>query len=72
MTITCFPARGTTESDDFYAFVNGIEVDSMPTGLYFTPEEELGALVVGHKYRFYIDNSTALELVQRLNVGGTY
>lgn len=69
LTLTFSPARRERKSDDFYAFVNGIEVISMPTGLYFTPEKELGALVVGHKYRFYIDNSTALELVRRLNVG---
>ncbi|KAK4490748.1 hypothetical protein RD792_001454 [Penstemon davidsonii] len=71
LTITFSPAQSTRKSDDFYAFINCIEVVSMPTGLYFTPEGELGARVVGHKYRFYIDNSTALEMVQRLNVGGT-
>ncbi|KAI3462613.1 hypothetical protein Pfo_019276 [Paulownia fortunei] len=71
LTITFSPAQKKRKSDDFYAFVNGIEVVSMPTGLYFTPEGELGAFVVGQKYRFYIDNSTALELVRRLNVGGT-
>ncbi|PIN11079.1 Serine/threonine protein kinase [Handroanthus impetiginosus] len=70
LTITFSPAQKVRRSDDFYAFVNGIEVLSMPTGLYFTPEGELGAHVVGQKYRFYIDNSTALELVQRLNIGG--
>lgn len=71
LTITFSPAQRRRKSDDFYAFVNGIEVVSMPTGLYFTPEGKLGALVVGQKYKFVIDNSTALELVQRLNVGGT-
>ncbi|KAL3844590.1 hypothetical protein ACJIZ3_001993 [Penstemon smallii] len=71
LTITFSPAQNTRKSDDFYAFINCIEVVSMPTGLYFTPEGELGARVVGQKYRFYIDNSTALEMVQRLNVGGT-
>ncbi|KAL8044222.1 hypothetical protein ABFX02_08G032600 [Erythranthe guttata] len=71
LTLTFSPAQKERKSDDFYAFVNAIEVVSMPTGLYFTPEEELGALVVGQKYRFYIDNTTAFELVRRLNVGGT-
>ncbi|XP_047963122.1 receptor-like protein kinase FERONIA [Salvia hispanica] len=71
LTITFLPAQGKKKSDNFYAFVNGIEVVSMPTGHYFTPEGELGALVVGKKYRFFVDNSTALELVQRLNIGGT-
>ncbi|EYU44215.1 hypothetical protein MIMGU_mgv1a000477mg [Erythranthe guttata] len=71
LTLTFSPAQKERKSDDFYAFVNAIEVVSMPTGLYFTPEGELGALVVGQKYRFYIDNTTAFELVRRLNVGGT-
>ncbi|KAL8471802.1 hypothetical protein ACS0TY_029144 [Phlomoides rotata] len=70
LTITFSPAQRNRKSDDFFAFVNGIEVVSMPTGLYFSRDGEAGALVVGRKHRFYIDNSTALELVQRLNVGG--
>ncbi|KAL3624078.1 hypothetical protein CASFOL_032894 [Castilleja foliolosa] len=70
LTLIFTPAQKKRKSDNFYAFVNGIEVVSMPTGLYFTPEGDLGALVIGKKYKFYIDNNTALELVQRLNVGG--
>lgn len=72
LTLTFTPALKTRKGDDFYAFINGIEVVSMPTGLYFTPEEESGARVVGQKYRFYIDDATALELVQRLNATGAY
>ncbi|KAL8471796.1 hypothetical protein ACS0TY_029141 [Phlomoides rotata] len=70
LTITFSPAQRNRKSDDFFAFVNGIEVVSMPIGLYFSRDGEAGALVAGRKHRFYIDNSTALELVQRLNVGG--
>ncbi|XP_073159530.1 receptor-like protein kinase FERONIA [Henckelia pumila] len=70
LTLTFTPATKMRKGDDFYAFINGIEVVSMPTGLYFTPDEESGAQVVGQKYRFYIDNATALELVQRLNAAG--
>ncbi|XP_052204450.1 putative receptor-like protein kinase At5g39000 [Diospyros lotus] len=58
-------------SNDMYAFVNGIEIISMPTGLYYTPHGDPGAHVVGQKYRFHIDNNTALELVHRLNSGGS-
>lgn len=70
LSVTFSPSSRTGSSGDTYAFVNGIEIVSMPTGLYFTQDGELGPLVVGKKYRFYIDNSTALEMVQRLNVGG--
>ncbi|MCD7454064.1 hypothetical protein HAX54_023381 [Datura stramonium] len=42
----------------------------MPSGLYFTPDGDQGVPVVGRIYRFYIDNSTALETIQRINVGG--
>ncbi|XP_071727917.1 receptor-like protein kinase FERONIA [Rutidosis leptorrhynchoides] len=55
-----------------YAFVNGIEIISMPSGLYYTPADEPGANVVNpQKYKFYIDNNTALETVHRLNIGGS-
>ncbi|CAI9109860.1 OLC1v1009780C1 [Oldenlandia corymbosa var. corymbosa] len=70
ISITFSPVEGKRGSADNYAFVNGIEVVSMPAGLYFTPDGGLGAVVVGQKYRFYIDNSTALEMVRRLNIGG--
>ncbi|KZV45457.1 receptor-like protein kinase FERONIA-like [Dorcoceras hygrometricum] len=70
LTLTFSPAFRVRKRGAFYAFVNGIEVVSMPTGLYFTPDEESGVRVVGRKYSLYIDNATALELVQRLNVAG--
>ncbi|GFS30504.1 malectin/receptor-like protein kinase family protein [Actinidia rufa] len=57
-------------SDEVYAFVNGIEIVSMPTGLYHTKDSDPGARVVGNKYQFPIDKSIALKMVQRLNVGG--
>ncbi|ESQ45358.1 hypothetical protein EUTSA_v10010114mg [Eutrema salsugineum] len=50
-----------------YAFVNGIEVTSMPD-LYSSTDGSL--LVVGSSGSVTIDNSTALENVYRLNVGG--
>nr|XP_027104831.1 receptor-like protein kinase FERONIA isoform X2 [Coffea arabica] len=54
-----------------HAFVNGIEIISIPAGLYYTSDGELGARMVGLNNRFYIiENSTALEVVQRLNIGG--
>ncbi|CAN8254734.1 unnamed protein product [Cochlearia groenlandica] len=50
-----------------YAFVNGIEVTSMPD-LYSSKDGSLS--IVGTSGSFTIDNSTALENVYRLNVGG--
>ncbi|GKE32373.1 receptor-like protein kinase FERONIA [Tanacetum coccineum] len=56
-----------TPSPDSYAFINGIEIVSMPENLYFNAEAP--------KYfdQFtgpIIDNQTALENVYRLNMGG--
>ncbi|KAL3520840.1 hypothetical protein ACH5RR_018989 [Cinchona calisaya] len=60
------------KSENIYVFVNGIEIISIPTGLYHTPDGDLGARIVGLKNRFYVvDNSTALEVIQRLNIGGS-
>ncbi|KAF3627964.1 putative receptor-like protein kinase FERONIA-like [Capsicum annuum] len=70
LSITFIPSRKPGFVEDTYAFVNGIEVVSMPAGLYFTPDGDVGVTVVGRKYRFYIDNNTALETIQRINVGG--
>ncbi|CAA3011168.1 receptor kinase At5g39000 [Olea europaea subsp. europaea] len=57
-----------SQSDKTYAFINGIEVLSMPSDLYYShDDDDLGARVVGQKSRFYVDNSTALEIMQRLN-----
>ncbi|XP_022844623.1 putative receptor-like protein kinase At5g39000 [Olea europaea var. sylvestris] len=56
-----------SQSDKTYAFINGIEVISMPSYLSYSHDDDLGARVVGQKSRFYIDNNTALEMMQRLN-----
>ncbi|XP_058209487.1 receptor-like protein kinase FERONIA [Rhododendron vialii] len=64
LNITFIPSSGTSNS---YAFVNGIEIVSMPD-MYNT---EGGITIpLGESVAFYIDNSTALENVYRLNVGG--
>ncbi|MCL7044823.1 hypothetical protein MKW94_014579 [Papaver nudicaule] len=61
-----------TPSSDYpksYAFVNGIEVISMPSDIYNSEDR---AQIVGQaEGTFYtISNDTALEKVVRLNVGG--
>ncbi|PQQ09279.1 receptor-like protein kinase FERONIA [Prunus yedoensis var. nudiflora] len=50
-----------------YAFVNGIEIVSMPD-IYSATDGT--TMIVGQSTPFFIDNSTALENVYRINVGG--
>ncbi|XP_073058873.1 putative receptor-like protein kinase At5g39000 isoform X2 [Primulina eburnea] len=56
-------------SGDTYAFLNGIEIITVPLGLtYFHNDGDIGAQVVGRKSQwFYIDNSTVLEMIRRVN-----
>ncbi|CDY29022.1 BnaC07g32280D [Brassica napus] len=60
-------AQALSYSSIAYAFVNGIEVTSMPD-LYSNTDGTLS--IVGSSTAVDIDNSTALENVYRLNVGG--
>ncbi|GFY95730.1 malectin/receptor-like protein kinase family protein [Actinidia rufa] len=64
LDITFKPSSSTPNS---YAFVNGIEIVSMPD-IYSTADGT--TMIVGQTTAFYIDNSTALENFYRLNVGG--
>ncbi|KAF2306625.1 hypothetical protein GH714_019881 [Hevea brasiliensis] len=57
----------SSNSSKYYAFVNGIEIVSMPD-IYSNTDGTL--MIVGNSAPFTIDNSTALENVYRLNVGG--
>ncbi|PPR92094.1 hypothetical protein GOBAR_AA28570 [Gossypium barbadense] len=60
----------TPSLEGSYAFVNGIEIVSMPTNLYYSTSDHHGIKFIGLNTRFWIDNYTALENVHRLNVGG--
>ncbi|KAF2306615.1 hypothetical protein GH714_019825 [Hevea brasiliensis] len=64
LNITFSPS---SNSSKYYAFVNGIEIVSMPD-IYSNTDGTL--MIVGNSAPFTIDNSTALENVYRLNVGG--
>ncbi|XP_059449703.1 receptor-like protein kinase FERONIA [Corylus avellana] len=59
----------TPSAANAYALVNGIEILSMPSNLYYTSSDK-GLFFVGQYNQFYIDNNTTLEMVYRLNVGG--
>ncbi|KAK7307033.1 hypothetical protein VNO77_39733 [Canavalia gladiata] len=55
---------------DAYAFVNGIEVVSMPLGLYIRGDDAPIPLVGHDSQLLYIYNDSAMENLYRLNVGG--
>ncbi|PHT56966.1 hypothetical protein CQW23_05452 [Capsicum baccatum] len=55
-------------SPNSYAFVNGIEIVSMPTVLYIHGDVKMPGQI--YNFNYDIDNNTALETLYRLNVGG--
>ncbi|KAK9924880.1 hypothetical protein M0R45_033226 [Rubus argutus] len=67
LNITFLPTR---EIPDAYAFINGIEIVSMPTNFYYTATESKGIPYLSNQANDYIENSTALESMYRINVGG--
>ncbi|KAG8372991.1 hypothetical protein BUALT_Bualt12G0124600 [Buddleja alternifolia] len=59
----------TPSSHTSYAFINGIEIISLPSSFPYCLGGDIGVQVVGQKsHVVYIDNATALEMVRRLNV----
>ncbi|KAK1352391.1 Protein kinase domain-containing protein [Heracleum sosnowskyi] len=57
-----------TPSPNSYAFVNGIEIVSIPDDFYIKGNDD-AIKMVGQKNQFYIDDSMALEKLYRFNVG---
>ncbi|KAL0343788.1 UNVERIFIED_CONTAM: Receptor-like protein kinase FERONIA [Sesamum angustifolium] len=57
------PSRGST-----YAFINGIEIISVPAGLSYFDGRDTGIQVVGQKSVVHVDHNTALEIVPRLSI----
>ncbi|KAJ8751726.1 hypothetical protein K2173_025899 [Erythroxylum novogranatense] len=55
---------------DSFAFINGIEIVSMPDNLYYNVTNADGIRYVGDSKLLAIDSNFALELMYRLNVGG--
>ncbi|GFP99088.1 putative receptor-like protein kinase at5g39000 [Phtheirospermum japonicum] len=58
----------SSRSLDTYAFINGIEIISVPAGLSFYQGGDIGVQVVGQKSLVYVDHDTAIELIHRLNI----
>ncbi|XP_008230415.2 PREDICTED: receptor-like protein kinase FERONIA [Prunus mume] len=67
LNITFIPSRA---SPDAHAFINGIEIVSMPSNLYYTPAHSDGIAFVGNQINVRIENTTVLKMLYRLNVGG--
>ncbi|AES97207.1 putative protein kinase RLK-Pelle-CrRLK1L-1 family [Medicago truncatula] len=59
----------SSNDSDAYAFVNGIEVVSIPNGLYIGGDDS-PIPFAGHDTIVYIYNDSAMETLYRLNVGG--
>ncbi|KAI9091993.1 hypothetical protein K1719_027928 [Acacia pycnantha] len=60
----------SSNASDVYAFVNGIEVVSMPSNLYIQGDNAHIPLVGHYPELYYIHNDSALETMYRVNVGG--
>ncbi|KAL3624077.1 hypothetical protein CASFOL_032893 [Castilleja foliolosa] len=58
----------SSRSLDMYAFINGIEVISVPASLSYFRGGETGVQVVGHESLVYVDHHTALEIIHRENI----
>jgi len=59
-----------SSSPNSYAFINGIEVLSMPADLYYTPSNETGFTNVGRNTLYSIGTSFALQTEYRIKSGG--
>jgi len=57
---------------DAYAFINGIEIVSMPTNLYYTTAGDPGLHNVDKDVNSPLQKETALELMYRINVAANY
>ncbi|KAK9939573.1 hypothetical protein M0R45_016265 [Rubus argutus] len=68
LDLTFSPSR---TSNNAFAFINGIEIVSMPTNLYYSAAKSPGVKDVGKKVTYHIKNNSALEMVYRINIGGS-
>ncbi|XP_061355151.1 receptor-like protein kinase FERONIA [Gastrolobium bilobum] len=66
-----FTPNTTSQQPNCYAFINGIEVLSMPDDLYYTASTNPGFKLVGTGTTQYsVSSKTALETDYRIKVGG--
>ncbi|XP_021297723.1 receptor-like protein kinase FERONIA [Herrania umbratica] len=55
-----------------YAFINRIEIVSMPDNLYYSADNVTGFEFVNQDNPYRIEKNMALEMVYRINVGGSF
>ncbi|XVE72353.1 hypothetical protein DITRI_Ditri11bG0032600 [Diplodiscus trichospermus] len=67
LNVTFTPSSAITGA---YAFVSGIEIVSMPTGLYYSAAKDLGLTFLGRPSLYHLGNDTTLEMIHRISVGG--
>ncbi|KAL7101840.1 hypothetical protein ACP275_08G080000 [Erythranthe tilingii] len=63
-----FSPESSHQSVDAYAFINGIDIISVPARLSYFDGGDIGLQVVGQKSLVYVDYNTALEIVHRSDV----
>ncbi|KAE8685226.1 putative Malectin/receptor-like protein kinase family protein [Hibiscus syriacus] len=57
---------------DSYAFVNGIQITSMPGNLYYTSDDDTGFNFMNQVNPYRILKNQALQTLYRVNVGGSF
>ncbi|KAK6155006.1 hypothetical protein DH2020_009254 [Rehmannia glutinosa] len=57
----------SSQSLDTYAFINGIEIISVPASVSYFHGGDIGVQVVGQKSLVYVDHHTAVEIINRLD-----
>ncbi|KAL7120134.1 hypothetical protein ACP275_02G104900 [Erythranthe tilingii] len=67
-----FSPSPSSSSKNTYAFINGIEIVSIPSTLSYCHSGDAGVQLVATNSVIHIDNSTALEIVHRLNIRGMF
>ncbi|KAJ7971098.1 Receptor-like kinase [Quillaja saponaria] len=69
LNLTFIPSK---TNPDAYAFINGIEIVSMPTQLYYTkPDHPEGAVFINQNSQYPVGLEAALQMEYRINVGGS-
>ncbi|KAL6526301.1 hypothetical protein OROMI_029941 [Orobanche minor] len=65
--VTFFP-ESNSQLIDTYAFINGIEIISVPSSVSYFHGGDIGVQVVGEQSPVYVDHHMALELIHRQNM----